>query len=117
MAYERAEAQLTCFNRRENKFYIAQKVYRLSPDQISAIGRNEMPDMTEMVVDSIKLSMKLSLARLFQEGDIRAPLSYGIIVDKPDLNYSALKRGGSGQAKSVRLACLPPLSFSACASS
>ena len=85
MAYERSEAQFACLNRKEEKFFIAQKAYKLSPDQRAAIGRNEMPNMTEMIVDSIKLSMKLSLARLFQEGDIRAPLSYGIIINKPDL--------------------------------
>ncbi|MDG6953943.1 MAG: hypothetical protein JRN33_03025 [Nitrososphaerota archaeon] len=85
MAYERAEAQFACLNRKEKKFFIAQKAYKLSPDQLAAIARNEIPDMTEMIVDSIKLSMKLSLARLLQGGDIRAPLSYGVIINRPEL--------------------------------
>ena len=85
MAYERAEAQFGCLNRKEKKFFIAQKEYKLSPDQVEVVKRNEMPNVTEMLIDSIKLLMKLSLARLFQEGDIRAPLSYGIVIDKPEL--------------------------------
>ncbi len=85
MAYERAEAQFACLNRKEKKFFVAQKVYKLTPDKLAAIKRNEMPDLTEMVVDSIKLTMKLSLARLYQEGDIRVPLSYGVIINKPNL--------------------------------
>lgn len=85
MAYERAEAQYACLNSKEHKFYVAAKTYQPSPDQYSTMERNEMPDMTLMLIDTFKLTTKLSLARLYQEGDIRAPLSYGVVINKSEL--------------------------------
>ena len=85
MAYERAEAQYACLNRKEHRFYVAMKTYQPSAGQLSAMANDEIPDMTLMLIDTYKLTTKLSLARLYQEGDIRAPLSYGMVIDQMEL--------------------------------
>ena len=81
-AYERAQANYACFDSKDNRFYVLQKVYPPVAQRIQqTTSESEMPHVEEMLVDLIKLIMTLSLVRLFKEGDIRAPLAYGLIIE------------------------------------
>jgi len=77
-AYERASINLCCLDSSEKKFFALMKSYGESDspkETIDGADRKEFAE--EMIVDAIKLHIILGVARLYKEGDIRAPLVYG----------------------------------------
>ena len=77
-AYERAEIDLCCVDLEEKQFVAVMKSYDSSMTKLP--GETEAPKQTlveDMLIDSYRLHKILGLARLYDEGDIRAPLVYG----------------------------------------